>query len=146
VSQKTIVVGSDHAGFSFKEALKKLLQDKGLKVRDVGPENTESCDYPVYAKKLCKVVLAENIPGVLVCGTGIGMSMTANRFPGIRAAVCATEYQCRMARKHNDANVLCLGERVTGPGLAAGILDAFLETSFEGGRHKRRVDLIEPGD
>ncbi|NJB66945.1 ribose 5-phosphate isomerase B [Desulfobaculum xiamenense] len=146
MSQLTVAIGSDHAGFSLKEILRKHLEDRGITVQDVGPFDTCSVDYPVYAKKLCKYVLEEGCPGVLVCGTGIGMSMTANHIPGIRAAVCANSYQARMTRLHNDANVLCLGERVTGPGLAAEILDIFIDTQFEGGRHLRRIELIENND
>ena len=138
-----VAIGSDHAGFALKETLKVHLIARGVEVLDVGTMTAESCDYPAIAKDLCKAVLDNDVPGVLVCGTGIGMSMAANRFAGIRAAVCANGFQCKMTRKHNDCNVLCLGERVTGAGAATSILDIFLDTEFEGGRHARRVDLIE---
>ncbi|GAB6176486.1 ribose 5-phosphate isomerase B [Desulfobaculum senezii] len=143
MSQKAVAIGSDHAGFSLKETLKKHLEERGITVHDVGPFDTCSVDYPVYAKQLSQYVLENECLGVLVCGTGIGMSMTANKVSGIRAAVCANSYQALMTRLHNDANVLCLGERVTGPGAAQQILDIFIDTEFEGGRHQRRIDLIE---
>lgn len=140
----TVAIGSDHAGFRLKEILKAAMQGQGIEVLDVGTMTTDSCDYPAIAQDLCRAVLSRGVPGVLVCGTGIGMSMAANRFPGIRAAVCANAYQCEMTRRHNDCNVLCLGERVTGDGAALQILDFFLNTEFEGGRHQRRVDLMDP--
>lgn len=143
---KRVVIGSDHAGFSLKETLKEHLEEKGYDAVDVGTVNTVSCDYPVIARKLCSVVLDQEIPGVLICGTGVGMSMAANRIHGIRAAVCANGFQCEMTRRHNDCNVLCLGERVTGAGAAASILDIFLDTEFEGGRHARRVELMDTGE
>ena len=110
---------------------------------DVGTDTTASCDYPVFAFKLCDLVLEKNCLGVLVCGSGIGMSMAANRRAGIRAALCANEYMARMTRLHNNANVLCLGERWAGPGLAQSITEAFLQTRFEGGRHQRRIELFD---
>ena len=141
-----VIVGSDHGGLELKEFLKDVLGKRGVAVEDVGCHSSSSCDYPDFAKDLAKKVLDEGAPGtlgILVCGTGLGMSMTANRIPGIRAAVCTSEYMARMARAHNDANVLCLGERVIGKGLAESILDAFLATEFEGGRHLRRIQAIE---
>ncbi|WP_461210540.1 ribose 5-phosphate isomerase B [Desulfocurvus sp. DL9XJH121] len=140
---KRVAVGSDHAGFTLKQTLIQHLESRGFEPVDVGVMDTTSCDYPVVAQKLCSVVLDQDIIGVLVCGTGIGMSIAANRFPGIRAAVCANGFQCEMTRRHNDCNVLCLGERVTGAGAALSILDIFLDTEFEGGRHARRVDLMD---
>jgi len=148
--ERTVVIASDHGGFSLKAVLIPAIQAAGFLVEDLGPANTDSCDYPAYADKLCKHLLAAGedaqngqMLGVLICGTGLGMSMAASRHPGIRAAVCSCEYMGRMARAHNNANVLCLGERVTGPGVAADIVRAFLGTPFEGGRHKRRVQLFE---
>ncbi len=139
-----MLIGSDHAGFELKNRLKDLLSDEGIHVIDVGCGDETSCDYPVFAKELCRRVLAGEAPeGIIVCGSGIGMSMAANRFQGIRAALCTTEYHARMARAHNDANVLCLGGRITGPALAEAILKAWLETEFEGGRHLKRVNLID---
>ena len=147
-------LGSDHAGLALKAALVRHLSDKGHEVHDLGPATSESCDYPVYAKQVCDRVLADagtnagpgDVPasyGILICGTGIGMSMTANHVPGIRAALCCGEFQARATRMHNNANVLCIGERVTGPGVALDMADIFLATPFEGGRHLRRVNQIE---
>jgi ribose 5-phosphate isomerase B len=138
-----IVVGSDHAGLRLKKVLSEALESKDYEVLDVGAHSDESVDYPDFAKKVAEAVTEQGIKGVLVCGTGQGMGMTANRFPGVRAAVCSNAYQVIMARAHNDANVLCMGERVIGEGVALHLLDLFLETEFEGGRHQRRVDKIE---
>jgi len=138
-----VVIGSDHAGVGLKALLAEHLRGRGIQVLDLGPDSTASVDYPDYAKAVCAEVLARQVPGVLICGTGLGMSMTANKVPGIRAAACALEFSAEMARRHNDANVLCLGERITGPGLALRMLDIFLDTPFEGGRHLRRVGKIE---
>ncbi|QLA16954.1 ribose 5-phosphate isomerase B [Desulfolutivibrio sulfoxidireducens] len=140
---KTVVIGSDHAGVALKKLLSDHLAAQGYDVVDVGPADTKSVDYPIFAARACDAVLAQNALGILICGTGLGMSMTANRRPGIRAALCANEFMARMARLHNDANILCLGERVLGQGLALAIADAFFTTDFEGGRHKRRLDLME---
>ncbi|EFL49744.1 sugar-phosphate isomerase, RpiB/LacA/LacB family [Solidesulfovibrio fructosivorans JJ]] len=141
---KTVFIGSDHAGVSLKAAMVEHLRAAGHDVTDLGPADAKSVDYPDYAKAVCaKVLDTPGCAGILICGTGIGMSMAANRMPGIRAALCVNEYLARMTRLHNDANVLCLGERVIGTGLAASIVDVFLATDFEGGRHQRRVDLIE---
>lgn len=138
-----IYISSDHGGFQLKEALKKLLAEAGHEVQDLGPACKESCDYPPFARLVGEAVRDSGDLGILICGTGLGMSMAANRLPGVRAAVCTDEYMARMAREHNDANILCLGERVVGEGLAWSMVQAFLSTSFAGGRHKRRVDLIE---
>jgi len=139
-----VVIGSDHAGFSLKEIVKQELVQKGYEVIDVGCFSETSCDYPVFAADLCKQIHdGKALKGVLVCGTGIGMSMAANRARGIRAALCANEYQARMSRAHNDSNVLCLGSRVLGQDLALSILEVWLKTEFEAGRHKRRIDIIE---
>jgi ribose 5-phosphate isomerase B len=141
---KTVYIGSDHAGIVLKSTLCAHLTAAGHTVVDLGPTDAASVDYPHFAKAVCQKVLdTPEAAGILVCGTGIGMSMAANRIPGIRAALCVNEYLARMTRLHNDANILCLGERVVGQGLAASIVDAFLGTAFEGGRHQRRVDLIE---
>lgn len=140
---KTLIIGSDHGGFVLKEALKPVLEDMGFELVDVGCDSQESCDYPTFAKALAAKVEDTGAPGILICGTGLGMSMAANRHQGIRAAVCTNEYMARMARAHNDANVLCLGERVIGPGVAADIVRTFLDTAFEGDRHARRVQAIE---
>jgi ribose 5-phosphate isomerase B len=139
-----IAIGSDHAGFELKEQLAARLRAAGHDVLDCGTQSPEPADYPVYARAVARAVAGgEAGAGVLVCGTGIGVSIAANRVRGVRAARCLSEYDARMARRHNDANVLCLGSRVTGSGLAEAILDAFLDAGFEGGRHARRVALID---
>ena len=138
-----IAIGSDHAGFSLKEVLKKHLEEKGYQVNDKGTHDTNSCHYPVYAKAVCQSVLSgESEMGILVCGTGIGISISANKVHGIRAALCGDCFSSEMTRRHNDANILALGERVTGPGLALKICDIFLDTPFDGGRHARRVEKM----
>lgn len=138
-----IVIGSDHAGLRLKKVFVEALKSKGYKVEDVGPYEDKSVDYPDYAKKVAGIVAEKNIKGILICGTGQGMGMVANRHPGVRAAVCCDCFQVIMARKHNNANVLCLGERVIGEGVALLLLDLFLETEFEGGRHERRVNKFD---
>ena len=140
---KTIVIGSDHGGYNLKQVLIKALGDWGYAVEDQGPDCLESCDYPLFAAKVVDRVKADDaVLGVLVCGTGQGMTMTANRM-GVRAALCTNEFLARLAREHNDARILCLGERVTGQGLALAILKTFLDTGFGGERHQRRIDLID---
>lgn len=138
-----IAIASDHGGYALKESLKQHLAEKNISYIDCGTNSEASCDYPDYAKKACALVQAGEADfGVLVCGTGIGMSISANKMKGIRAALCAEEFSAHFTRAHNDANVLCLGARVTGPGLAERILDTFLAGEFEGGRHQRRLDKI----
>ena len=140
---KTIIIGADSAGFEMKEMLKEHLGAQGYCVRDVGCDSTASCHYPIFAAAVAEAVQADSDAlGILVCGTGIGMSMAANKHRGIRAAVCGDTFSARMTRMHNDANVLCLGARVIGAGLARDIADLFLTTEFEGGRHATRVDMI----
>ena len=141
----TIHIGSDHAGVELKIFLKAELERLGYQVVDHGCESTESCDYAHIAHPLCEQVLADHALGILICGTGIGMSMAANRHKGIRAALCGVEVMARLARAHNDANVLCLGARIIGRELALAIVVAFLQCSFEGGRHARRIGQIELG-
>ncbi|RLB47442.1 MAG: ribose 5-phosphate isomerase B [Deltaproteobacteria bacterium] len=139
-----IAVGSDHAGLNLKRAVVKALGERGHEVLDLGTDSAESVDYPDFAHAVAAKVVSGDAPlGVLICGSGIGMSLSANRHPGVRAVVCSDTFSARMARMHNDANVLCMGERVVGEGLALDILDAFLGASFEGGRHARRVGKIE---
>ncbi len=136
-------VGSDHAGLALKDHLAEVLREKGHAVDDVGTHGPESVDYPDYGAAVARKVAAGDADlGLVVCGTGIGISIAANKVPGIRAAVCRTAYEATMARAHNDANVLALGERVTGFGLAEAILAAFDAGAFEGGRHQRRVDKL----
>ena len=139
----TLYIASDHAGFALKDALCLALAATGWKVEDLGPDSQNSTDYPDYAHKLCEKVLDTGHKGILICGSGIGMSITANRHKGIRAALCTHEFQAEACRRHNDANVLCLGERVTALGLAGALVERFLSTEFEGGRHQRRIDKIE---
>jgi ribose 5-phosphate isomerase B len=135
-----VLTGSDHAGLALRAEAVKVAKAAGLEVEDLGPFSGESVDYPDYARKVAEAVAAARATvGILVCGTGIGMSIAANKVKGVRAAHCTTEYEARMARAHNDANVLCIGERVVGLGLGGAIVKAFLETSFEGGRHAGRV-------
>lgn len=139
-----IAIGSDHAGFELKEKIKGLLTELGYEVLDLGCHDTDSVDYPLYGAKVARAVAQGEVErGVLVCGTGLGMSMVANRFPGVRAALCHELFTARMARLHNDANILVLGGRVLGDVLALEMVKLFLETPFEGGRHQRRVEMIE---
>ncbi len=142
-----IIIGSDHGGLLLKDKISQYLKDKGYDIDDVGTYSAMSCDYPVIAKELTTKVLEnpDNL-GILVCGTGIGMSIYANKVKGIRAAHCTDTYSARLTRQHNDSNVLCLGERITGLGLGLDIVDEWLNASFEGGRHQRRVDMINELD
>ena len=140
----TIYIASDHGGFNLKTFLVQHLKSKGHDVHDLGPADPASCDYPLKARDVTDALLKnEEALGILVCGTGIGMSMAANRGPGIRAAVCTNEFHASYARAHNNANIICLGERVTGQGIAADMVDIFLSTPFEGGRHLRRINLFD---
>ena len=139
-----IVVGSDHGGFELKEQLKERLLKEGHQVEDAGCYDARPVDYPDVAVKLAGVVNSGAVDfGLLCCGTGIGISIAANKVKGIRAALCGCEFQARATRQHNNANVLCLGERVTGQGVALDIAELFLNTAFEGGRHLRRINQIE---
>ena len=139
-----IAIGSDHGGFEYKASIIKALQVKGYDVVDMGTYSPESCDYPIIAKKVARAVAKGDFEkGILVCGSGIGMSMAANKVKGIRAAVCGDTFSARATRAHNNANILCLGQRVVGEGLALDIVDIWLTTKFEGGRHERRVNMIE---
>ena len=138
-----IIIGSDHGGFKLKNIVITHLNSLGYDVEDAGCYCEESCDYPLIAKEVAQRVIKASCRGILICGTGIGMSITANRFKGIRASHCTDTFCARMTRMHNDSNILCLGERITGAGLALDIVDIWLKTEFEGGRHKKRIDLIE---
>ena len=138
-----IVIGSDHGGYKLKNTIIKHLNGKGLETVDIGCFTEESCDYPIIAKAVVQEVLNNQSRGILVCGTGIGMSIAANRFNGIRASHCTDTFSARMTRMHNDSNILCLGERITGAGLALDIVDIWLKTDFEGGRHLNRIKMIE---
>ena len=138
-----ITIGCDHAAYDMKLEVIRHLNERGIEVIDVGTNSSESCDFPVFAHAVCKNV-QDGVTelGILICGTGIGMSMAANKHRGIRAAACSDTFSARLTRMHNDANVLCFGERVVGMGLACDLVDAFIDAEFEGGKHQRRVDMI----
>lgn len=138
-----IAIGSDHAGFDMKEAIKTQLQSDGYDVVDMGTHDKSSCDYPDYAAAVARAVAQKEVSaGIIVCSTGIGVSMTANKIHGVRAALVHHAYEAEMTRRHNDANVLCLGANITGPAIALNAVKTFLATDFEGGRHQRRVDKM----
>ena len=142
-----VIIASDHAGLELRQELVALLKERGVACEDVGPTSRESVDYPDFARQVSRAVAAGKYThGVLVCGTGIGMSIVANKYRGVRAALCTTEFEARMCRAHNDANVLCVGQRVVGGGVARAILEAFLATPFEGGRHEKRVQKIREAE
>ncbi|WIF96051.1 ribose 5-phosphate isomerase B [Caminicella sporogenes] len=139
-----IAIGSDHGGYNLKEAIKKHLEEKGIEYKDFGTNSTESVDYPEFGEKVAQVVKSGEFDrGIVCCGTGIGISISANKVPGIRCAVVSDTFSAEMSRLHNDANILALGERVVGKGLALKIVDVWLEAEFEGGRHERRVNKIK---
>ena len=136
-----IIIGSDHAGYALKEKVKKFLSEKGVEAEDIGTFSEESVDYPIYGIKVGSAVSEGRFQrGILICGSGLGMSMVANRFPNVRAALCNDLFSAIMSRRHNDSNVLVLGGRIIGETLAQEILNAWLETPFDGGRHKERID------
>lgn len=138
-----VAIGSDHAGFPLKEAIRAYLEEKGVAYEDVGAYSLDSVDYPVHAQKACELVTSGKCDKIILCcGTGIGISMAANKVKGIRAACCSDYFSAKYTRLHNDANALCLGSRVVGTGLATELVDVFLNTAFEGGRHQRRVDQL----
>lgn len=138
-----IAIGSDHGGYTLKQTVMKHLEEKGVEYKDFGTYTQDSCDYPVYGEAVGRAVAGGEFDmGIIICGTGIGISLAANKVHGVRAAVCGDCYSAEMARRHNDANILAMGERVLGPGLALKIVDTFLASPFEGGRHQRRVDGI----
>jgi len=141
-----IVIASDHAGVDLKADLVSWLGERGEPCTDLGPSDASSVDYPDYAHRVAREVADGSADrGILICGTGIGMSMAANRHPGVRAALCHDAFTAEMARRHNDANVLCMGGRVLGIGVVIQIVEFFLDTGFDGDRHQRRVEKIEPG-
>ncbi len=138
-----VVVGSDHGGFELKEVLSAYLKENGYEVTDVGAYDTNSVDYPDIAEKACAEIIEKRCDfGILVCGTGIGISMAANKVKGIRCALVSNEYMAEMTKRHNNANMLAFGGRVTGPDLAKNILKAYLNAEFEGDRHQKRIDKI----
>lgn len=140
-----IALGSDQAGYELKQVIMKHLEERGLEYKDYGSYNADPVDYPIYGKKVAHAVVdGECEKGILICGTGIGISIAANKIKGVRAALCSDCFSAEATRLHNDANILAFGARVVGPGLAEKIVDTFLDTEFSGAeRHQRRVDMIE---
>jgi len=135
-----LAIGNDHSAVEMKKEIKKYLEDKGIEVIDVGTNSTESFNYPISGYKVGKMVANGEVDGgVLICGTGVGISLAANKVKGIRACCCSDSFSCEYTRRHNDANALCMGGRVVGPGLACQLVDLFLNTPFEGGRHANRI-------
>lgn len=144
---KKVAIGSDHAGYEYKTKLAEHLKEAGYDVNDVGTDSNASVDYPVYADKVCKCVQnGEADCGILVCGTGIGMSIAANKHKGIRAGLCGDVQSAELTRQHNDANVLCMGERIIGYAVAEKVAETFLATSFIGGKHEKRVAMLSALD
>lgn len=141
---KTVILGADHGGYELKEQIKSHLCERGFSVLDVGTYSAESCDYPIFASRLCRGILEGKAElGILVCGTGVGMSIAANKHRGIRACCCSDLFSAEMTRRHNNSNVLCLGGRVVDTETGLALADKFIDTEFEGERHQRRLDLIE---
>jgi len=140
-------IATDHAGFHYKEQVKEYIRAKGIEIIDLGPDSADRVDYPDYGKKCAEAVKNDKGSfGIIICGTGIGISMAANKVEGIRAALCHDAYTASMARAHNDAQILAFGERVVGMGVVQSMIDAFIETEFEGGRHANRVEKINAID
>lgn len=140
---KPVALAADHGGYALKEVLKAHLAERGIPYQDFGTDSTESCDYPDYAAPACRAVAAgECATALLCCGTGVGISIAANKIKGIRACCCTDAFSAEFTRRHNDANALCLGGRVVGDGLACLLADVFLDAEFEGGRHQTRIDKI----
>jgi ribose 5-phosphate isomerase B len=144
---KKIAIASDHGGFDLKESVIAHLLNTGWEVEDLGPHSSDSVDYPDYGIKLAEEVAEKKVErGIVICGTGIGMSIVVNRYPGIRGTLCADVFTAKLCREHNDSNILIMGGRVIGKGLAAEIVNTWLNTPFEGGRHQRRLDKINQID
>ena len=138
-----IAIGSDHGGFALKQEIMKHLEERKLEYIDFGTYSSDSCDYPQYGAAVGRAVASGSCErGILICGTGIGISISANKIHGVRAALCGDCFSAEMTRRHNDANIVALGARVVGPGLALKIVDTFLDTGFEGGRHARRIEQM----
>ncbi|WP_147635161.1 ribose 5-phosphate isomerase B [Treponema pectinovorum] len=141
---KTIAIGCDHAGYIYKDKLCDYLKAKGFNVLNMGTDSAQSVDYPLYAKKVCNCINEKQADfGILICGTGVGMSIAANKHKGIRAALCTDLVMAEFTRRHNDSNVLCMGARIIAYEMAEMIAEKFLNTEFEGGRHQRRIDMLE---
>ena len=135
-----IAIGNDHTAIELKNIIREFVEGKGYEVIDLGTNSTESCDYPIYGEKVGRAVADGQADlGIAICGTGVGISMAANKVKGIRACCCSDSFSCEYTRRHNDANALCMGGRVVGPGLACQLVDIFLNTEFEGGRHEKRI-------
>jgi ribose 5-phosphate isomerase B len=144
MKEKKIIIGCDHAAYDLKLKVIDHLVELGYEVADVGTDSEASCDYPVFAHRLCKRIQSGEFElGILICGTGIGMSLVANKHKGIRAACCSDTFSARLTRNHNDANVLCFGARVVGMGLAFDLVDNFINAEYEGGKHAKRVAMID---
>ena len=144
MASKKILIGSDHGGFELKSYLIRILNAEGYEVIDKGCNSEDSVDYPVYSAKVAKAIIAKEAPlGILICGTGIGISMAANRFNGVRAGLCTSVEMAELTRLHNNANILAMGGRTTSKELAKEILEAFLSTEYEGGRHDNRVNMMD---
>ena len=144
---KKIAIASDHGGFELKETVIAHLLNDGWEIDDLGPSNESSVDYPDYGIKLAEIITNKKVErGIIICGTGVGMSIVVNRFPAIRGTLCSDIYTAKMCRKHNNSNILIMGGRVIGKGLASEIVDTWLNTTFEGGRHQRRLDKINEID
>lgn len=138
-----IAIGNDHVAIEMKNHIKKYLEEKGYEVINFGTDSSERCDYPIYGKKVAEAVVNRECErGILICGTGIGISLAANKVKGIRAAVCSEPYSARLTRQHNDANIIAFGARVVGEATAEMIVDEFLSAEYEGGRHQKRIDMI----
>ena len=144
---RKIAIASDHGGFDLKETVIAHLMNNGWETDDLGTSNEDSVDYPDYGIKLAEIIANKKVErGIVICGTGVGMSIVVNRFPGIRGTLCSDIYTAKMSREHNDSNILIMGGRVIGRGLASEIVDTWLNTAFEGGRHQRRLDKINDID
>ena len=142
-----IAIASDHGGFELKETVIAHLLNDGWEIDDLGPSNESSVDYPDYGIKLAEIITNKKVErGIIICGTGVGMSIVVNRFPAIRGTLCSDIYTAKMCRKHNDSNILIMGGRIIGKGLASEIVDTWLNTAFEGGRHQKRLDKINEID
>lgn len=143
IMNKQIIIGSDHGGYDLKEALKVHIKNWGYEVLDIGTNSTESCDYPLIAQEACGLLLNKKCNAILICGTGIGMSIAANKINGIRAAVVSDTCSAKYSKLHNNANILCLGARIIGEELAKDIAQIWLNTEFEKGRHEKRLKMLE---
>ena len=141
--QKKVIIGSDHAGFDLKEKIKDYLVKENYQVEDIGVHSVEPSDYPIVAKQAANKTATSSIPSILICGTGVGMCITANKIKGIRAVVCSETTSAKLSRQHNNSNVLCFGARIIGESLAKDICKIWLETEFTGDRHQKRIDMIE---